>query len=331
MSSPGVAPLPVQEANRRCAEVTRVAAGNFYYGIRLLPPAKRSAMCAIYAFARRIDDIGDSGLEHAESLRQLDEQQAALKVLEGSGALPADGRGDPVLVALADAYVRCSLPLASLGDLIDGVRMDIAGESYETFDQLVLYCRRVAGSIGRLSLAVFGAHDMRSAALLADDLGVAMQLTNILRDLREDAERGRVYVPGEDLRRYHLHEDAAIGPGEIVALAKAAADAEPSVVAGFEGGDLGQLFALMRFQALRANEWFHRGLALLPLLDRRSAACVSAMSGIYRRLLIQIQDRPDTALAARASLPVQWKAWVALGSLAAPHRLPQRHPAERLP
>ncbi|HEY1688887.1 MAG TPA: squalene/phytoene synthase family protein [Solirubrobacteraceae bacterium] len=323
--------LSVEEANRRCAEVTRVAAANFHYGIRLLPPAKRSAMCAIYAFARRIDDIGDSGLEPAESLRQLDEQQTALAALEGSGALPAEQRGDPVFVALADAYVRCALPLSSLGDLIDGVKMDVAGESYETFDQLVLYCRRVAGSIGRLSLAVFGAHDMRSAALLADDLGVAMQLTNILRDIREDAERGRVYIPSEDLVRYHLHNDGALGPEQIVALAKSASDVEPSVIAGFDGGDLGQLFALMRFQALRANEWFHRGFALLPLLDRRSAACVSAMSGIYRRLLVEIQSHPDAALTARASLPVHWKAWVALGSMLAPHRLPQRHPAERLP
>lgn len=315
--------VALADANRHCATVTRTAAANFYYGIALLPPSKRRAMCAVYAFARRIDDIGDGDLPSERKLEQLSAQQAALA--DVSLRSP-----DPVIVALADAHRRFGLPLDALSDLIEGVRMDVMGVSYETFEDLVLYCRRVAGTIGRLSLAIFGAHDLRSAWTLADDLGVAMQLTNILRDLREDAGRGRVYLPREDLVRYHLHDSGPIGPEEIVALAKQGAAAEPSVVAGFGGEDVGQLFALMRFQALRAHDWFGRGMALVPLLDRRSAACVMAMTGIYRRLLWRIQDHPDQALDHRMSLPVRWKAWVALGSVARPRNVPERHPAERV-
>jgi phytoene synthase len=317
--------IGIEEANRRCAEVTRLAAANFYYGIRLLPEDKRAAMCAIYALARRIDDIGDSGLPKAESLRQLGEQRDALSTLQQGGPPAA---ADPVLIAIADAKARFDVPISSLIDLIDGVQMDALGESFESFDELLLYCRRVAGSIGRLSLAIFGAREREAAGALADDLGVAMQLTNILRDIREDAERGRIYIPREDLIRYRLAETQPLDAAAMLELARRGAYAEDSVLAGFDGGDVGQLFALMRFQALRAHEWFHRGLALLPLLDRRSAACVNAMSGIYRRVLIQVEKRPDASLAQRASLPVHWKAWVALSSMLAPHRMPRSHPAE---
>ncbi|MHB1539243.1 MAG: phytoene/squalene synthase family protein, partial [Solirubrobacteraceae bacterium] len=309
--------IGVEWANRRCAEVTRAAAANFYYGIRLLPQEKRAAMCAIYALARRIDDIGDSGLPRAQSIRLLDEQRDALLALEGDGR---SAGADPVLVALAHAHARFDVPLRSLIDLIEGVRMDVLGASFEDFDELVLYCRRVAGSIGRLSLAIFGARDRVAAGQLADDLGVAMQLTNILRDVREDAERGRIYLPREDLLRYHLHDDGAVDSQQLLALAGAAGRAPASVVDGFGGGDVGQLFALMRWQALRAHEWFARGLSLLPLLDRRSAACVSAMSGIYRRVLREIEREPDAALRARVSLPIQAKARIALGSMLAPQR-----------
>jgi phytoene synthase len=312
------------QAHRHCAQLTRRAAANFYYGIALLPPSKRNAMCAVYAFARRIDDIGDGELEREEKLRLLEEQRATLTLLSSGDAQ------DLVIVALADAHRRFELPLDALEDLIDGVKMDVVGTHYENFDQLVLYCRRVAGSIGRLCLAIFGAHDLHSAWTLADDLGVAMQLTNILRDLREDAQRGRVYLPSEDLVRYHLHDGGPVGAAEVRELARQGAVAEPSVVAGFGGEDVGQLFALMRFQALRAHDWFHRGMALVPLLDRRSAACVMAMTGIYRKLLWRIQDHPDLALASRMSLPVRSKAIVAVGSVLRPRRVPEQHPAERV-
>lgn len=326
MSTVSPACLTPVQAHRRCAKLTRAAAANFYYGIALLPPSKRRAMCAVYAFARRIDDIGDGELAQEQKLELLEQQRAALADVGSVGG----SLGDPVNVALADSHRRFGLPLDALEDLIEGVRMDVVGESYETFEQLVLYCRRVAGSIGRLSLAIFGSHDLRSAWALADDLGVAMQLTNILRDLREDAQRGRLYLPAEDFVRYHLHDSGPIDAGEMVQLASDGALAAPSVVAGYGGADVGQLFALMRFQALRAHDWFHRGMALVPLLDRRSASCVMAMTGIYRRLLWRIQDRPDLALASRLSLPARSKAVVAIGSVLRPRSLPERHPAERV-
>jgi 15-cis-phytoene synthase len=321
------AAVSAQDAHRHCAQLTRGAAANFYYGIALLPPGKRRAMCAIYAFARRVDDIGDGDLPQQRKLELLEQQRSALSDLAASSTA---AEPDLVAVALADSHHRFGLPLEALQDLIDGVRMDVLGESYQTFEQLVLYCRRVAGSIGRLSLAIFGSHDLQSAWTLADDLGVAMQLTNILRDLREDALRGRIYLPSEDLVRYHLHDSMPIGAQELIEIARQGAIAEPSVVAGLGGGDVGQLFALMRYQALRAHDWFHRGMALIPLLDRRSAACVMAMTGIYRKLLWRIQDHPDLSLASRISLPAGAKATVAIGSVLRPRRVPERHPAERV-
>jgi phytoene synthase len=340
-------------AYRQCESLTRAAAGNFYYGIRLLPGRKRRAMCAVYAFARRVDDIADGMLEREEKLRRLD---AAMRALERMR--PDDT--DPVMAALADASARFDLPPDALADLIEGVRMDVQGTSYADFKELEVYCRRVAGSIGRLCLAIFGvrghAHvdagggrpqtdaiaDASTntggharggacghASALADDLGVALQLANIARDLREDAERGRVYLPERDLVRYHLHDERPLDAPALQALTREASVAEPAMVAGFEGGDVGQLYALMRFQCLRSRDWFHRGMELVPLLDRRSAACVLAMAGIYWRLLHQIEERPDRALAQRARLKRREKAWVAVRALLG-KGIPERHPAERI-
>jgi 15-cis-phytoene synthase len=319
-------------AYRQCESLTRAAAGNFYYGIRLLPASKRRAMCAVYAYARRADDIGDGTLPAAEKLRRLDALERGL--VELSPANP-----DPVMVALADARERFGLPLEALEDLIAGVRMDVLGTSYASFAELELYCRRVAGSIGRLCLAIFGSREpvggangtpARTAAQLADDLGVAMQITNIVRDLREDSELGRVYLPAKDLVRYHLHDEGPLDAAGLLALARAGCAAEPSVVAGFGGEDVGQLFALMRFQCLRARDWFHQGLELVGLLDRRSAACVLAMAGIYLRVLRRIEEHPERALGARVSLTAKEKAWVAVRALLG-KGVPERHPAEHLP
>src|ERR1039457_5932114 len=203
------AAVPLAEAYRHCETITRKRAANFYYGIRLLPHDRRRAMCAVYAFARRVDDIGDGGLEREEKLRRLDAEALVLTALSSRAQVAPSGSSDPVIVALADARERFSLPPAALGDLIEGVRMDVGGVTYERFEDLVLYCRRVAGAIGRVCLAIFGAPEQETAAgcdaeALADDLGVALQLTNILRDLREDAENGRVYLPAEDLRSFGL-------------------------------------------------------------------------------------------------------------------------------
>jgi phytoene synthase len=278
--------LEMEHAYRACEQITRREAANFHYGIRLLPRSKRQAMCAVYAFARRVDDIGDGKLDERAKLDALDLERARLAALaNGTG-------GDPVAVALGDALERFDLPLEALDLLIDGVEMDVSGTRYETFDELVVYCRRVAGSIGRLCLAIFGGPHANGngVAPLADDLGVAMQLTNILRDVREDREHGRLYLPAEDLRRF--------GCGDLsFAPAGAAAD-------------------LIRFEAERAGKWFDRGLLLVDVLDARSASCVLAMAGIYRRILERIAREPEEILRRRVSLPAWEKAWLAARSLA---------------
>jgi phytoene synthase len=224
------------------------------------------------------------------------------------------------MVALADAHARFPLPVGALGELIEGVRMDVTGSTYEDFDELVVYCRRVAGAIGRVCLAIFGLRehagaDGSRAEALADDLGVALQLTNILRDLREDAQNGRVYLPAEDLRRFGLigaGEQSQIGQRAASELASALARAAGQSADGALGdGELDRLAALVRFESQRAAQWFDRGIALTELLDRRSAACVLAMAGIYRRLLARIEEHPEEAVRRRMSLPAREKAWVA--------------------
>jgi phytoene synthase len=320
----------IAAAYKHCEAITRTRAGNFYYGIRLLPAPKRRAMCAVYAFARRVDDIGDGELEPQQKLRHLDEQARAVQAL-GPGGAPATGaHADAVMAALTDASTGCALPVDALSELIEGVRMDVAGVTNERFDDLLLYCRRVAGGVGRLCLAVFDVRAAHAPApaeaqALADDLGVAMQLTNILRDLREDAENGRVYVPAEDLRRFGLLSGSAQeAPRVLASLAQgiseggagsaARAGAGANGAAGASDAAAG-LPALVRFEAQRAREWFARGVTLAGQLDRRSAACVLAMAGIYERLLERIDAHPEQAIARRMSLPAWEKAWVAAGSM----------------
>ena len=174
--------MDLATAYRTCERITRIRARNFYYGIRLLPPSKRRGLCSVYAFARRVDDVGDGPLPDGEKLGRLDSARADLLRLGQAG-------DDPVMFALSDACERFDLPVGALGDLVDGVEMDVRGTRYERFDDLEVYCRRVAGSIGRLSVAVFGPTDREGATALADDLGVAMQLTNILETSRRTSRR----------------------------------------------------------------------------------------------------------------------------------------------
>jgi len=214
-----------------------------------------------------------------------------------------------VLMALADAARRFDIPLAAFGELIDGCADDVRGVTYVTFDDLLHYCRCVAGSIGRLSLGVFGTSDPQQAVPLADSLGVALQLTNILRDIREDYASGRVYLPAEDFERFGcaLTTDPAADPGQ------------------------GRLTALVKFEVDRARTWYATGLKLMPLLDRRSAASAGAMAGIYYRLLENIAASPAAVLNRRVSLSAREKAAVAVKSLAAaavrPPRRRSRPPA----
>jgi phytoene synthase len=311
--------VTTEQAYRTCEEITRAQARNFSYGIRLLPPTKRRALSAVYALSRRIDDIGDGDAATPVRLAGLATVRTDLAGV-GDGA----ASDDPVLVAVAAAARELPIPLAAFGELLDGCEDDVRGASYQTFADLVTYCRRVAGSVGRLSLGVFGPPEgvvgapekitdpdqlldstgrdpagrgwaEVPSADLADVLGVALQLTNILRDILEDRRNGRVYLPAEDLDRF----------GCTLALA--------------DGGALTDrpeaLVRLIRFEAERAERWYAAGLRLLPRLDRRSAACTAAMAGIYHRLLGRIHRDPLAVTRTRVSLPRQQKALVAARAL----------------
>lgn len=282
-------------AYRYCETVTGQHARNFAYGIRLLPTPKRRALSALYAFARRIDDIGDGTLADATKEARLAEARTLLDRVRAQD-VPTDAT-DPVALALSHASRHYPLPLGALDELIDGVLMDVRGQRYETWTDLRHYCRCVAGSVGRLALGVFGtrpgAVGTDRAAEHADTLGLALQLTNILRDIREDADTGRTYLPAEDLQKF------GYPPGRR-------ADAPPAT-ADFTG--------LVRFQVRRARGLFAEGFRLLPMLDRRSAACTAAMAGIYHQLLDRIAAEPRAVLRGRVSLPAAQKALVAARGL----------------
>jgi 15-cis-phytoene synthase len=297
-----LAPETIRDAYRECERITRQQAKNFAYGIALLPGDKRRALSAVYAFARRVDDIGDGAMPAADKIDALERARSAIGALSdgGDGSAP----DDQVLTALRDAAARFPIPVAAFGELIDGCEADVRGTTYATFGDLEHYCRCVAGSIGRLSLGVFGSRDPAAAEPLADALGVALQLTNILRDVREDLGNGRVYLPAEDIERF----DCVMSPGSP--------DGE-----GTLSGALGDL---MRFEADRARTWYAVGMRLMPLLDRRSAASAGAMAGIYARLLDHIGAAPQVALERRVSLPAGEKAMVAAGALAGMARRPRQ-------
>ncbi len=276
--------MDLDEAYRECERITWTQARNFAYGIRLLPAHKRRGLAVIYAFARRIDDIGDGTLPSEDKIAALQDARLALSDLSAAGA------DDPVLLALADVERNFPVPIAAFGELIDGCVADVRGTSYQTFEDLLHYCRCVAGSIGRLSLGIYGTRqDPEQAAELADSLGVALQLTNILRDIREDYQNGRVYLPSEDLAKFDVALDV------------------PSK---------SQFGRLMEFEVERARDWYATGMRLLPMLDWRSAACTGAMAGIYRRLLERIAAQPAAVLHGRMSLSTGEKAVVAVKALA---------------
>jgi phytoene synthase len=276
----------VAEAYQRCQQITRAEAKNFFYGIRLLPDDKRNAMSALYALARRIDDIADSERQPADklvSLAEIDRQVDAL----AHGELPDPD--DPVLCGVHHAATIFPIPVAAIGEIVEGCRRDSVGFSYRTFADTDAYCRLVAGSVGRLSLGVFGCRDRDIGPRLADELGVALQLTNILRDITEDHDMGRVYLPAEDVARFGCDADLH-GPPQAMR-------------------------ALIEHYVTVADGFYQRGLRLLPLLDRRSRACVSAMSGIYRQLLTRISEDPLAVLRTRMSLSGKEKLLVAGRSL----------------
>jgi len=262
-----------EAAYEHCRKVARASGSSFYAGMRLLPPDRRAALFAIYALARRIDDIADGDLPAVEKLAALERTRAELARIDHSD--------DPVLFAVADTARRYPIPLGAFGDLVDGAELDVRGTTYETFTELEGYCRCVAGSIGRLSLGVFDCSDRDRGEPLADDLGVALQIGNILRDVGEDLANGRVYLPREDLERFDE-----------------------------------QLELVVAFEDQRGLEWLQRGLGLVPLLDRRSTAAVLAMAGKYRVLLERIAAEPSVVLRGRLSLRPWEKGLVIARSLA---------------
>ncbi len=285
----------IAAAYAECERIVGAEAKNFSYGIRLLPRPKRNALSAVYAFARRIDDIGDGDLPPAE-------KTAALDLARKQAAAPGDHPHDPVLTALADCAKRYPLDLGAFGELVDGCEMDQRDTAYPGWDDLAVYCRCVAGSIGRLSLGVFDPPSLRTEPALpnglADVLGLALQLTNILRDIREDLSNGRIYLPQEDLDAHGV---------ELVLDAEGNLDPQG-----------GRLAALIRFEAERAERLYAEGLGLLSLLDRRSRACCGALSGIYHALLRRIAAEPEAVLSTRVSVPTPQKLSVALSALLFP-------------
>jgi phytoene synthase len=277
----------LDEAYAECARITKTEAKNFAYGIALLPRPKRQAMSALYAFARRIDDIADSDRPADQKLAGLAAVDADIEAL-AAGELPR--AGDAVLVGVHDAARRFAVPVVAFAEIVEGCRRDSTGATYATFSDTEAYCRLVAGSVGRLSLGVFGHDgDGTEASRLADDLGVALQVTNILRDIAEDRGMGRVYLPADEIKRRGCEPDLS-GP--------------PAAMA-----DLVAHFATV------GEQFYRRGLPLLDRLDRRSRACVAVMSGIYRQLLRQIAAAPGSVLDRRVSLSTPQKLWVAAKSL----------------
>ncbi len=272
--------MRTEAAYEACREVARTEARNFYFGFVLLPPDRRAAIYAAYAFSRRADDSVD-GTE------SLDAKLAAVAARRAE--LDACYRGTPdpsdlVLVALADTVRRYGIPRRHLDALLDGVEMDLTMRRYASWDELEPYCDRVAGAVGIVSLYIFGFGD-DAAPAHARDLGVGMQIINIMRDVREDAERDRIYLPADEMADHGVSEEQLLA-GETSE--------------GFR--------ALMAQQAERAHHYVERGERLLPLLDRRARMCVAMLSGLYREILADIEAAGfDVVLDRRVSLSTRRK------------------------
>jgi 15-cis-phytoene synthase len=239
--------------------ITRKTARNFAWGIRVLPGPKRRAIAALYAFARRVDDLAD---QDEPARAELESWRASVE------SLPASQDGGAILVALADAMNRYAIPHEALVELVDGALMDCDQNRYASWDELREYCRRVAGAVGVACAAVYEPSSWEAARPRAQTLGLALQQINIMRDVAEDWALGRVYLPQDELSRFGVNEE--------------------EIAAGRIGPEWRRL---MEHQSVRAEALMRKGLELLPLLDRRSALCVRTFAGIYRGLLDQMRAR----------------------------------------
>jgi phytoene synthase len=271
-----------------CDDLARREAKNFYWSFRLLPAERRLSMSALYAFMRQTDDLADEPGDpsaKAEALRawrhELDES------LSGR---PASWPGLP---ALADTVAKRGVPPRHLHEVIDGVEMDLTPRVYATFDELYAYCYRVASAVGLCCLAIWGyASDGGRAEAMAESCGVALQLTNILRDVGEDARNGRIYLPQDELRRFGVSPEELKGDS----LSKGAR-------------------ALFESQARRAYDYYEKAAPLTRLVSPIGRPVLGTIAGIYRALLDEIVRRDYDVLADRVRIPGWKKAKIALGAL----------------
>ena len=269
-----------------CREIAKSRARNFYYSFIVLPPERRRAMCAVYAFMRHCDDIvdeeaGEGG--EAEKKTRLKAWRETLDDAYDGGARdgPPAG-GSELLPAFRDTVKRFDIPRKYFDAIIDGAEMDLTVTRYATFDDLYRYCYRVASAVGLVCIHIFGFHG-KEAKRYAESCGIAFQLTNILRDVREDAEMGRVYLPREDLDAFGYSEE----------------DLRHGVVDD-------RFRRLMAFQVERARNYYDEALPLLPLVRPSSRACLAAMIGIYRACLEEIPRRRYDVYSRRIGLSA-WK------------------------
>lgn len=269
----------------RSPHFTNARATNFYYAFVFLPPEKRRAIEAVYAFARRGDDIADSGLGQAVAAKGLARYRQALEACYAGDQSRLDS---PDLRALGESIQRFKIPRQPFEDLILGLEMDLTQERYATFEELSLYCYRVASTIGLISIEIFGYRNPR-ARDYAVHLGTALQLVNILRDIQSDAQRGRIYIPQEDLDRFGLR------PGELLA-----------------GAYHDPFIELMQFECDRARRYFDLARQMLPPEDRRSLVAAEIMAAIYWRILGRIQKRCYNVFGKRVRLSRPLKFWTAL-------------------
>jgi phytoene synthase len=280
------APTPQQIANayETVAAATKAASSNFYYAFITLPPEKRNAVYAGYSFCRLADDIVDDG-EYGdltgEALDSLQSHLAAAYAGDRSrnGDGPAIKEATPDLwLALGDTLHNYPIDQQHLLDVVEGCRMDLNGAQYETLDDLVKYCKLVASATGLALIEVFGYEDER-AVEYAIDLGIALQLTNILRDITEDLEIGRVYLPSDELAEFGVSVD----------------DLRNKRVTP-------EFTRFMKFQVDRARKYLESGIRLFPLLDKQSRQCPETMTQVYEILLDQIEKHNYDVLNNRASL-----------------------------
>ncbi len=286
----GLAPLDLASSYAAARSIARREARHFYFAFQSLTPPRRDAMCAVYCFLRRLDDLADTPTE--EDRRRADRFAPCRAILDlaygasGARAGSREASRDPVAPAFADAVTRFRIPREDFEEALRGAEMDLEQRRYRTFAELRVYCHRAASVVGRMCIQVFG-HSGGRAIALADELGVAFQLTNILRDLREDAERGRVYLPAEDLERFGVDE----------AELRASTASE-------------RLRRLLAFEAERARTHYESAAPLLALIDHPSRRALAGMRAMYRAILGKIERLDYDVLSRPVRLSLREKLWI---------------------